>query len=67
MLCHETMHQQLVNGTKRNPPLGHPVREMLDAVEIGPNSRWAVTLILQIADIRVGALAQNARSEAVTI
>jgi len=61
------MHQQLVNGTKRNPPLGHPVREMLDAMEIGTNGRRAITVILQIADIRVGALTQNARSEPVTI
>jgi hypothetical protein len=43
------------------------VREMLDAVEVGTNSRRTIMVILQIADIRVGALTQNARSEPVTI
>ena len=67
VLCHEAVYQQLVDGTKLNPPLGHPVREMLDAMEVGPNSRRAITLILQIADVSVGGLAQNARTEPITI
>jgi len=61
------MHQRLVNGTKQNPPLGHPVREMLDAVKVSTNGRRAIPVILQMADIRVGALTQNARSEPLTI
>ena len=67
MLCHEPVCQQFVDAAKRNSLLSQPVREMLDAVNIGPNSRRAILVILQIAGISVGALTQNARSEPVTI
>ena len=41
--------------------------KMFNAVKVGPNSGCAILLTLQIADISVGALAQNTRSEPVTV
>jgi hypothetical protein len=67
MPCHETVCQNFIDRAKRNSLLSHPVREMLDAMEVRPNSCRTITAILQIADISVGAPAQNARSEPVTI
>jgi len=40
---------------------------MLDAVKVSTNRCWAILVMLQIADIGVGALPQNTRFKAVTI
>jgi hypothetical protein len=66
MLYHEPPYQQLVNGAKRSLLIGQPLCEMLDAVEVRANSRSAVSVALQIADVSVGAPAQNTRSEPVS-
>lgn len=41
--------------------------KMFNAVQVRPNSGCAILLALQIADISIGALAQNTRSEPVTV
>jgi hypothetical protein len=40
---------------------------MLDAVKVSSNGRRAILVMLQIADIGVGAVSQNTRSNTVTI
>ena len=67
MLRHEPSHQELINAGKRKAFSGQPVSKMFNAVQVRPNSGRAVSLALQIADISVGALAQNTRSEPVTV
>jgi hypothetical protein len=67
MLRHEPSHQEFINAGKREASSGQPVGKMFNAVQVRPNSGCAILLTLQIADIRIGALAQNTRSEPVTV
>jgi hypothetical protein len=67
VLSHEPSHQELINAAKRKVSSGQPVGKMFDAVQIRSNGSRAISLALQIADISVGALAQNTRSERVTV
>jgi hypothetical protein len=59
MLGHELVHQRLVKAAEQNAPLGYPAGKMFDAVEISPNSQRTILVLLQIANIGVGTLAQN--------
>ena len=61
MLRHEPSHQEFINAGKREASSGQPVGKMFNAVQVGPNSGCAILLTLQIADISIGALAQNTR------
>jgi hypothetical protein len=67
MLRHEPSHQEFINTGKREASSGQPVGKMFNAVQVRPNSGCAILLTLQIADISIGALAQNTRSEPVTV
>jgi hypothetical protein len=67
MLRHEPSHQKFINAGKREASSSQPVGKMLNAVQVRPNSGCAILLAPQIADIGSGALAQNTRSEPVTV
>jgi hypothetical protein len=59
MLGHELVHQWLVKAAEHNAPFGYPASKMFDAVEISPNGQRTILVMLQIANIGVGTLAQN--------
>ncbi len=67
MLGHEPSHQDLVNAAKAKTLARQPAGKMFNAVQVRPNCSGTISLVLQITDIRVGALAQNTRSEPVTV
>lgn len=67
MLRHEPSHQEFINARKREASSCQPVGKMFNAVQVRPNGSRAILQALQIADISIGALAQNTRSEPVTV
>lgn len=63
MLGHKPSHQDLINAGKTKALAGQPVGKVFNAVQVRQNCRSTISLVLQITDICVGALAQNTRSE----